>query len=114
MTVEAVRRPEDKELCGFVDQHEGGWCARTVFGAMLGHHETEGDARRQVLAEGLASLTDRWTLLNGATGETEVACILEANPSSVTVVRDYLPLPGAPTLTISAAQFAAGEWELHR
>ena len=41
-------------------------------------------------------------------------CIQEANPASVTVARGYHSLPGVPVLTITAAQLATGEWELHR
>lgn len=86
----------------------------TVFGAVLDEHGSEADARAHILAEGLASLTERWTLFEGATGLAEVACIIEANPSQVTVARDYFVHPGVPTLTITAAQLASGEWELRR
>ena len=109
-----VRRPDDDELCGLVDEQADGWHACTVFGVTLGRHDDEAAARDQVLREGLSALTERWTLVDGATGEAEVACILEANPTSVTVARDYYPLAGVPTLTITAAQLAAGEWQLRR
>lgn len=112
--MDEVRRATDDELCGFVDRRDGRWLALTVFGAVLGGHGGEAAARDHVLAEGLASLTERWTLVEGATGEEEVACILEANPLQVTVARDHYAMPGVPTLTISADQFAAGEWELRR
>lgn len=112
--MEQVRRPDDDELCGHVDRREGRWQALTVFGGLLGSHERRPDAERQVLEEGLASLTGRWTLRAGRGGEAEVVCIQEANTAGVTVARGYYSLPGVPTVTISAAQLATGEWEMHR
>jgi hypothetical protein len=112
--VDEVRRPEDGELCGFVDEADGHWRARTVFGAVLGRHDHREDAMQQVLSEGLAALADRWTLRHGATGEEEVVCIVEANPAAVTVARGYYSLPGVPTLTITFDQIAAGEWAMLR
>ena len=107
-----VRR-DDGELCGHVDEVDGTWAARTVFGAVLGTHDGQQAAVDQVLGEGLASLTARWTLRNGATGEEEVVCIQEANPARVTVALGYYSLPGVPSRTITVDQLAAGEWELH-
>ncbi len=112
--MDEVRRPGDDELCGFVDERDGGWVSLTVFGAPLEEHESGSAAREHVLAEGLGALTERWTLVEGATGRSEVACILEANPTQVTVARDYYALPGVPTLTITAEQLASGEWQLRR
>ena len=109
-----VRRVDDDELCGHVAQRGGRWVALTVFGGVLGDHEDRDGAERHVLGEGLAALADRWTLRDGTTGEEEVVCIQEANASSVRVARDYYSLPGVPTLTITAAQLAAGEWALVR
>lgn len=114
MPVDEVRRTGDVELCGFVEERNGRWASLTVFGSALDEHESEADAREHVLAEGLSALTERWTLFERATGRAEVACILEANPTQVTVARDYYALPGVPTLTITAAQLASGEWELRR
>jgi hypothetical protein len=112
--VEEVRRPSDGELCGHVEERSGQWCALTVFGAVLGGHELRGDAVDQVLTEGLASLSERWTLRRGDSRVEEVVCIQEANPAAVKVARGYYSLPGVPTLTITAAQLATGEWELIR
>ena len=109
----AVRRPEDGELCGHVDQRHGHWRALTVFGAVLGSHAREQDATRQVLAEGLPSLAERWTLRGPALAD-QVVCILEANASAVTVALGYYATPDVPTRTISAEQLEAGEWELVR
>jgi hypothetical protein len=38
----------------------------------------------------------------------------EANAAAVTVARGYYSMPGVPTLTITAAQIASGEWEIRR
>ena len=81
---------------------------------MLGSHDRRHDAERQVLEEGLASLTERWILRAGGSGEGEVVCIQEANPAGATVARGYYSLPGVPTVTISASQLASGEWEMRR
>lgn len=112
--MDEVRRAGDGELCGFVDERDGRWLALSVFGAVLGEHRHEVDAWDRVLTEGLASLTERWTLVYGPTAREEVACILEANPSQVTVARGYDALPGVPTLTITAGQLTSGEWALRR
>jgi hypothetical protein len=112
--VDEVRRADDDELCGHVERRGERWCALTVFGAVLGAHDRREDAVDQVLGEGLASLAERWTLRDGDTGAEEVVCIQEANADRVTVARDYYARPGVPTLTITARQLAAGEWELHR
>lgn len=112
--MEEVRRPDDGELCGHVELRHGQWCALTVFGAELGRHEDPGAAKEQVLLDGLALLTERWTLRDGASGEEEVVCIQEVNTAAVTVARGYYALPGVPTLTITIAQLASGEWEMFR
>jgi hypothetical protein len=115
VVVEAVRRPSDGELCGFVEERTAGrWSALTVFGALLGRHDGHDDAVEHVLREGLASLADRWTLRHGASGDEEIVCIQEANPAAVTVARGYYSMPGVPTLTITTKQIGAGEWELYR
>ena len=111
--MDEVTRPGDGELCGQVDQRDGQWRALTVFGAELGRHDRREDAAEQVLTEGLASLAERWTL-HHRDGEDEVVCIQEANATTVTVARGYYAMPGVPTLTITAAQLADGEWELRR
>jgi len=112
--VEALRRPGDGELCGYVAERDGQWHALTVFGAMLGRHDRRQDAADQVLGEGLSSLAERWALRHGASGEEEVVCIQEANGDVVTVALGYYSLPGVPTMTITKDQIASGEWELHR
>ncbi len=112
--MDEVRRHDDGELCGHVEHRDGRWAALTVFGAVLATHDERDGATDHVLAAGLASLAERWTLRNGVTGQEEIVCIQEANPVSVRVARDYYSMPGVPTLTITAAQFASGEWELRR
>jgi hypothetical protein len=112
--VDEVRRQCDDELCGHVAYRDGRWCALTVFGAVLGRHDSRDAAEQQLLEEGLPSLAERWTLRHGETGDEEVVCIQEANAAAVTVARGYYSLPGVPTLTITARQIAAGEWEMRR
>jgi len=112
--MDAVRRSSDDELCGYVDARDGRWLALTVFGAALGAHDDRDAAVDQVLRDGLASLADRWTLRNGATGDEEVVCIQEAGADTVTLALGYYSLPGVPTLTITIDQLAAGEWTLVR
>ena len=111
--MEEVRRAGDDELCGFVDLRAEQWSALTVFGGVLGAHDDRSAAVDQVLSDGLASLAERWTLRNGD-GDEQIVCIQEAKPSQVTVALDYYSLPGVPTMTITAAQLASGEWELVR
>jgi hypothetical protein len=112
--MEEVRRVDDDELCGYVSHRDGSWCAQTVFGAELGRHDHRDGAVDQVLAEGLASLADRWTLVEGATGEEQVVCIQEAKPATVTLALDYYSLPGVPTLTLTTEQLTSGDWHLRR
>ena len=109
-----MRRHSDGELCGFIDHRDGHWVALTVFGAILGSHDRRDDASRHVLEDGLASLAERWTLRNAATGEEEVVCIREINTQTVTLTLGYYSLPGVPTLTLTTAQLASGDWELRR
>ena len=112
--MEAVRRADDGELCGYVEQRGGEWHALTVFGAELGRHDVRAGAVDHVLEHGLSSLAERWTLRDGATGEEEIVCIVEANVRSVTVARGWYSMPGVPTLRITTDQLASGEWELRR
>lgn len=111
--MEAIIRPEDGELCGHVAEDGDGWRALTVFGGVLGVHASREVAVDQVRREGLASLAERWTL-RSAGGDEEVVCIQEADPESVTVALGYYSMPGVPTVTITAAELAAGTWRLER
>ena len=112
--VDAVRRDDDDELCGFVEQRGSEWLAFVVFGAELGRHATRDDAIARVLSDGLASLAERWTLQRGDGSSEEVVCVVEANADWVTVALGYYSLPGVPTLTIRASEIAAGEWKMFR
>jgi hypothetical protein len=111
--MDEVRRHEDGELCGFVDERGGRWLALTLFRGSLGRHARRDDARAQVLRDGLAALAERWTLRH-RDGDEEIVCIVEATPTEVTVARGFYALPGVPTLTIRADQFVTGEWEMRR
>lgn len=109
-----VRRESDGELCGHVEQRSGGWGALTVFGGLLGTHESHGDAARQVLDVGLASLAERWQLRRPGSDEIEIVCLQEADPGGVTLALGYYSLPGVPTIRVSRSQLDSGEWLLTR
>ncbi len=111
--MQEVRRAGDDELCGFVDEVDGGWSAYVVFGARLGAHDTRDDAVRQVLHDGLASLTDLWTLRDAAGSEQRVR-IVEVSPDAVTVALGFYVLADVPRVTITAADLRAGVWMLTR
>jgi hypothetical protein len=112
--MEEVRR-EDGELCGYVAELDGRWSALTVFGATLAEHDTEDDARGHVADEGLAALSDRWTLVDGESGVEEVVCIQQASPAEVSLALGYYSLPGVPGVTIPVAELRSGRWRLeHR
>ena len=112
--MDEVRRPDDDELCGHVVERDGQWSALVVFGEELARFDDRESATAHVLAEGLATLAERWTLRNGTTGDEQIVCIQEANPASVTLALDYYSLPGVPTMTITADRLASGEWVLMR
>lgn len=113
-TVIEIRRQDDDELCGYVEARGGDWHAITIFGGRLGVHDRRDDAERQVLEIGLASLAERWTLTDVATGEEQVVCIQEASPSSLTLALGYYSLPGVPSLTLSRDDVTGGRWQLDR
>ena len=47
-------------------------------------------------------------------GRHDELCIVEANAAQVTLALGYYSMPGVPTLTITARQLEAGDWELRR
>lgn len=111
--VEEVRREDDGELCGFVSERDGTWLAHVLFGGVIGVHDHRDTAVHQVLEDGLASLAERWTLHSDGVAD-EVVCIVEADPTQVTVALGYYSLPGVPTTTISADELASGPRRLRR
>lgn len=109
-----VRR-EDGELCGFVAPQDGRWRSLTAFGAALGEHDDERDARQHVATFGLSALADRWTLIDRSTGEEQLVCIQHVSPNEITLALDYYSLPGVPTMTIRIEDLSTGRWHLeHR
>jgi hypothetical protein len=112
--MDAVNRPEDDELCGFVDDRPDGWHALTVFGATLDVHPTRTDAEGHVLDEGLASLMGRWVLTDQDGSSQEIVCIQEAHPDEITIVLGYYALPGVPTMRIDRTELDAQRWTLRR
>lgn len=109
-----VRRAEDDELCGTVAECGDAWLALTMFGGRLGAHASRDEAERQVLNDGLASLADRWTLVDTRSGEEQIVCIQEASPETVTLALDYYSLPGVPTTTVARGDLDSGRWVLRR
>jgi|GEM_PF-2772635 len=103
-----VRRASDGELCGHVQQADGGWHSLTVFGARLRAHETRAAAEEHVLARGLASLAERWMYRADPAAEWQLVCIQEADPGSVRLALGYYSLPGVPTVTLSRQQLDSG------
>ena len=66
-----VRR-DDGELCGYVAPQDDRWRSLTTFGAQLGEHSSERDAREHVATVGLQVLADRWTLVATHEGHAAV------------------------------------------
>ena len=82
--------------------------ARTVFGATLGLHAHRDDAERQVHAEGLAALAERWTLVDGTSGEEQIVCIQESRPTGVNLALGYYSMPRVPTLAVTSEDLSGG------
>lgn len=99
-----VRRVDDNELCGFVEESAGLWRSLSVFGGHLASFADRDDAVDRVLSVGLASLAERWWFRESPNSDWQVVCIQEASPESVTLALDYYSMPGVPTVTISRHQ----------
>lgn len=112
--VQEVRR-DDGELCGYIEPRGDRWRSLTSFGATLGDHDGEADARQHVATQGLSALADRWTLIDGSTGEEQVVCIQQVSPAQIEVALGYYSLPGVPSMSIDLEELTAGRWRLeHR
>lgn len=111
--MEAIHRSEDHELCGYVSSAGDRWQATTVFGAVLSEHDAHDAAVAAVLDEGLPSLADRWTLCR-PDGSSQIVRVVEAFAGSVILALDLVAMPSVPTMTLTAAQLASGEWQLTR
>lgn len=96
-----IRRPEDDELCGFIESSDDLWHALTVFGGRLQAFDDQESARNHVLANGLPSLAERWWYRESPDCDWQVVCIQEASPESIRLALDYYPGPGVPTITIA-------------
>jgi hypothetical protein len=114
VTVIEVRRADDEELCGYVAAVGGTWQSMTVFGGVLGTHDERDGAIRHVLDVGLASLAERWILVDVTTGEDQIVCIQEASPEGVTLALDYYSLPGVPSLALTTEDLLGDRWQLRR
>ena len=111
--MQEVRR-DDGELCGFVTADAGAWRALTIFGGLLGTHASATEARAAVVEQGLASLAERWVLVDAASGEQELVGIREVSPRHVVVGDPWYSLPGEQTRTITVADLESGRWRLER
>lgn len=99
-----VRRADDGELCGFVDEFDGRWWARTVFGAPVSSFPDRADAEQHVLTEGLGYLSRHWLHRHDETDEWQICCIQEASPTQVRVALDYYSMPGVPIVSLTATE----------
>ncbi len=97
-----IRRDGDDELCGYVEERDGRWRALTVFGGLLGEHADRSWAEVDVSTRGLASLAERWRLVDDIEGTDEVVVVQEAQPGRVTVALAPYSIPGVPTRTLTA------------
>lgn len=86
---QAVRRPEDDELMGYLVHDQSQWSACTVFGYTLATFATRPEAREYLLANGLAVLADDWEFLDDD-GEWYKCGLIEAKPDHITArITDY-------------------------
>ena len=83
-----------------------------MFGGRLGAHGSLEAATGHVLAGGLGSLADHWTLVDRSSGEQQIVCIQEASPDGVTLALGYYSMPGVPTLRLSREELAGERWQL--
>ena len=107
-----VRRTDDDELCGLVECRAEGWWALTVFGGELGLFADEAAARARVIAFGMRSLAERWTLIDGHSGEEQVVMIQQASRTQVVVALGYYSVVGVPSQTIRLDELRSGRWRL--
>ena len=103
-----IRRPDDGELCGYVQASEATWQSVTVFGATMSDHTSQAEAEAHVLDHGLAVLAEHWWYRPQADDEWQVACIIEARPGEVRLALDYYPMPGVATVTVTRSDLADG------
>lgn len=105
-----VGRREDGESLGAVrPDRDGMWTALTVFGGTLGRRPTAAAARAVVVDAGLASMARRWFYRSRDTDVWEVVVLQEAWPGRVRAVVGAYALPGAPVVSITAADLDAGD-----
>jgi hypothetical protein len=103
-----IRRPDDGELCGYVQVSEATWQSVTVFGATMADHIDQAEAEAHVLDHGLAVLAEHWWYRQQAGDEWQVACIIEARPGEVRLALDYYPMPDVATVSVTRSDLAKG------
>lgn len=101
-----VRRWEDDELLGYVEQvadpdssTRDRWRSLTIFGGLLGESRTRADAVEHVESVGLSVLAETWWYRADASTRWRPALILEARPDEVRARVGTLPEP-IETVTI--------------
>ncbi len=100
--MEEVRRGNDRELCGVIQESNGSWAACTVFGAVLADGKTKSEATNYVLEHGLAVLSEPWILTTSSSKVDQVVRIIEASPSEVRLALGFYSVPGVPVITLSS------------
>ena len=84
------RRDDDNELLGYIDELDGRFQARTLFGFPLGKAGDETNAEHLLDSLGLSYLAERWLLTIDGRDEPITVQIAETNPAVVTVTSaDY-------------------------
>jgi prolyl-tRNA editing enzyme YbaK/EbsC (Cys-tRNA(Pro) deacylase) len=106
--MDPIRRADDDELLGYVNEVTGAWQALTVFGGTLGERTDRASAEQLVHERGMSSLADHWYYRATPTDAWQVVVLVEAHPGRVRIALDYYSMPGVPTVDVTAADLAAG------
>ncbi len=81
--MDAVHRPSDGELVGFVQADQDCWWAVAVPGIRLQRFDSRGAAEALLIQKGLAVLAERWWLRTPS--GWRIAALIEAAPGRVLV-----------------------------
>ena len=79
------RRDDDNELLGYIDELDGRFQARTLFGFPLGKAGDETIAQHLLDSLGLSYLAERWLLTIDGRDDPITVQIAETNPEVVTL-----------------------------
>lgn len=87
MTRIPIRRKDDEELLGYIEQDGASWTSETMFGYVFARSETRRDAEETVRSQGLSILQGVWQYYD-ADDKAWFPCVLkEAFDGKVTVIR---------------------------